>query len=77
MLGGDRLWPREDADAPGSDRPLLSAAPGGCGIGSLILWSPGTGFCDEVPKAAAYALGGALFAATQDVDKISLAGRAG
>ena len=41
----------------------------GCGTGSLILWNPRTGLCDEVPKAAAYALGGALFAATQDVDK--------
>jgi len=34
-----------------------------------ILWNPRTGLCDEVPKAAAYALGGALFAATQHVDK--------
>jgi hypothetical protein len=34
----------------------------GCGTGSLILWNPRTGLCDEVPKAAAYALGGALFA---------------
>jgi len=41
----------------------------GCGTGSLILWNPRTGLCDEVPKAAAYALGGVLFAATQDVDK--------
>ena len=45
--------------------PVLAA----CGTGSLILWNPRTGLCDEVPKAAAYALGGALFAATQDVDK--------
>jgi hypothetical protein len=41
----------------------------GCGTGSMILWNPRTGLCDEVPKAAAYALGGALFAATQDVDR--------
>jgi hypothetical protein len=30
----------------------------GCGTGSLILWNPRTGLCDEVPKAAAYAMGG-------------------
>lgn len=41
----------------------------GCGTGSMILWNPRTGLCDEMPKAAAYALGGMLFAATQDVDK--------
>ena len=41
----------------------------GCGSGTMILWNPRTGLCDEMPKAAAYALGGALFAATQDVDK--------
>ena len=41
----------------------------GCGMGTMILWNPRTGLCDEVPKAAAYALGGALFAATQDMDK--------
>ena len=41
----------------------------GCGTGSLILWNPRTGLCDEVPKAAAYAMGGVLFASTQDVDK--------
>jgi hypothetical protein len=42
----------------------------GCGTGgSMILWNPRTGLCDEVPKAAAYALGGMLSAATQDVDK--------
>lgn len=40
-----------------------------CASGNMILWNPQTGLCDEVPKAAAYALGGALFAATQDVDK--------
>jgi hypothetical protein len=37
--------------------------------GSMILWNPRAGLCDAVLKAAAYALGGALFAATQDVDK--------
>jgi hypothetical protein len=41
----------------------------GCGSGTTILWNPQTGQCDEMPTAAAYALGGALFAATQDVDK--------
>jgi len=41
----------------------------GCGTGTMILWNPRTGLCDEVPKAAAYALGGVLFATTQDVDK--------
>jgi hypothetical protein len=42
----------------------------GCSSGTMILWNPHTGECDEVPKAAAYAMGGgALFAATQDVDK--------
>jgi hypothetical protein len=41
----------------------------GCGTGSMVLWNPRTGLCDEVPKAAAYALGGVLFATTQDVDK--------
>ena len=41
----------------------------GSGSGTMVLWNPRTGLCDEVPKAAAYALGGALFAATQDVDK--------
>jgi hypothetical protein len=41
----------------------------GCGTGSMILWNPRTGLCDEVPTAAACALGGVLFAATQDVDK--------
>jgi hypothetical protein len=40
-----------------------------CGSGTLILWNPKTGECDAVPKAAAYALGGVLFATTQDVDK--------
>jgi hypothetical protein len=41
----------------------------GCGSGSIILWNPRTGQCDEVPKAPAYAPRRALFAATQDVDK--------
>jgi hypothetical protein len=40
----------------------------------MILWNPQAGLCDEVPKAAAYALGGALFAATQDVDKWAVRG---
>jgi hypothetical protein len=35
----------------------------------MVLWNPRTGVCDEVPTAAAYALGGVLFATTQDVDK--------
>ena len=46
----------------------LVALLGGCG-GSMILWNPRTGLCDEVPTAAAYALGGVLFATTQDVDR--------
>jgi hypothetical protein len=50
---------------------------GGCGTGSLILWNPRTGLFDEVPTAAAYALGGALFAAPQDVDKWALRGAQG
>ena len=40
----------------------------GCGE-RMILYNPNSGLCDEMPKAAAYAMGGALFAATQDVDK--------
>jgi len=40
----------------------------GCGSGTMILWNPRTGECDEVPTAAAYALGGGLFAATKDLD---------
>ena len=47
---------------------LLSVLLAGCGSGSMILWNPRTGLCDEVPTAAAYMLGGALFAATRDVD---------
>jgi len=35
----------------------------------MILWNPRTGLCDEMPKTAAYALGGARFATTQDGDK--------
>lgn len=46
----------------------------GCGAGTMILWNPQTGQCDEVPKAAAYALGGGLFAATRDVDAWRCAG---
>ncbi len=38
----------------------------GCG-GTVILYNPTTGLCDSMPKAAAYALGGALFAATKDI----------
>lgn len=34
----------------------------------MILWNPRTGECDEVPKAAAYAMGGAFFAAAKDID---------
>jgi hypothetical protein len=37
----------------------------GCGTGSMIVWNPRTGESDEVPKAAAYAIGGAFFAARQ------------
>jgi hypothetical protein len=47
---------------------LFLAVLTGCGTGTMILWNPRTGQCDEVPKAAAYALGGGLFAATKDVD---------
>ncbi len=46
----------------------LIASVTACGSGTLILWNPKTGECDAVPKAAAYALGGVLFATTQDVD---------
>jgi hypothetical protein len=48
---------------------LLAIVLAGCGGGTMILWNPRTGLCDEMPKAAAYALGGVLFATTQDVDK--------
>ncbi len=47
---------------------LLAASLTACG-GTVILWNPRTGLCDEMPRAAAYALGGALFATTQDVDR--------
>lgn len=47
----------------------LIASVTACSSGTLILWNPKTGECDAVPKAAAYALGGVLFATTQDVDK--------
>ena len=46
---------------------VLNLALAGCG-GSVILYNPNTGLCDSMPKAAAYALGGALFAATKDID---------
>ena len=35
----------------------------GFGGRTMILWNPRTGQCDEMPKAAAYAMGG-----TKDVD---------
>jgi hypothetical protein len=40
----------------------------GCGGGTMLLWNPRTGQCDEMRKAAAYAMGGGLFAATKDMD---------
>jgi hypothetical protein len=47
---------------------VVSCLLAGCGSGTMILWNPRTGECDEVPKAMAYSMGGGLFAATKDVD---------
>ncbi len=33
---------------------LPSVLLAGCGSGSMILWNPRTGLCDEVPTVAAY-----------------------
>jgi len=46
---------------------VLNVVFAGCG-GSVVLYNPNTGLCDSMPKAAAYAFGGALFAATKDID---------
>jgi hypothetical protein len=49
---------------------VLAATLACCASGTMILWNPRTGECDEVPKAAAYAMGGGLFAATKDMDRL-------